>query len=210
MRSSVALGSLLNLTPRIAIEGETMKKLIWIAALAGVAMTAHANEVLVNTGFETGDVSPWVTDLDFSGGTGTAWFATDTDSFTGKWCAENIGNMRLAQMFTPTATTDISSISFALKQPVAINTAYDFIYADGSIDEFLIFEQNGDWNVYDVTANLDPSKTLAGFGIYGLTGTADDRSFVDDIHIDAKAVPEPASMTALAFGALALIRRRRK
>ena len=65
-----------------------------LACAAVIAATpAAATNILDNPGLETGSLSPWYQNNDFSDGTN--WFVTDADSHSGDFSAEDTGNKEL-------------------------------------------------------------------------------------------------------------------
>ena len=167
-------------------------------------------ELLANPGFETEALSPWFQDRTF--GTITEnWNVTSTVSNSGTFSATDVGNAELRQNFAATAASSITSVTFFAEHPDATITAlaYDFFYTDGTDKEFLVFTTGTGFNSFDVTAQLDPSKTLDGFSVFGNSG---GRTYFDDASIKVKSVPEPTSLTLMALGGVALrvVSRRRR
>ncbi len=176
------------------------RNLLLTLGLFGVFTSAHAN-ILVNPGFETGDMTGWTT---------SSFTATNNDSHTGNWSAINFGNITLSQAFTPIAATDITEFSVWAKQPnfSQFFFAIDFNYTDSTSEEF--FGTGGtatNWTKYDFTANLNLSKTLSSITVYGNSGGT---TLYDDFVLNTNPVPEPASFAVLGLGAFALLRRRKK
>jgi hypothetical protein len=183
-----------------------MRKSVAIAALLAVGSQTFAFNILVNAGFEDGVLDPWKQTRDFGGP--EDWNATTADSFTGRWSATDRGNKFIEQRCAAVAGTDVIKVSFALKNLDATINAYTFLYSDNTEGEFLISHTNANWNVYDVTSNLDRSKSLVGVGVYGVSGGTTERTYLDDVLVDV--VPEPATILAMGAGLAALASRRRK
>jgi len=173
---------------------------------ATVCSFAAANgNVLLNPGFETGDLTGWTT---------SGFTAVDTDAHSGTWSAFTSGNNYIEQEFASIPDSQVTEVSMWIKQPnagsVYIN-AVDLLYDDGSSNEFVPEPANsGGWAKEDVTSLLDPLKNLDGLRVWGYTMGGDaDFTYYDDLVVNA-SVPEPASLAALGLGAIALIRRRQQ
>jgi hypothetical protein len=192
-----------------------MKNVVRYLACVALAFAspATAANVLSNAGFESGSLSPWFQDHSFS--SGTDWFVTNADSHSGTYSAEDTGNKELRQNFAGIAGSSITQFSFWAEHPVegtASLLAYDFFYSDSTSAEFLVDTVGTGWTLFDVLANLNTSKTLVGFSIYG-NSYPGDITRVDDFVINVGgAVPEPASwaMMLLGFAAIGMAVRRRR
>ena len=179
-----------------------------------VATPATATNVLVNPGFETGSLTPWYQGNDFS--SGTNWFVTNVDSQSGTYSAEDTGNKELRQDFAGVLGSTIDQVSFWARHPnegTDSALAYDFYYSDNTSAEFLVNLVGLDWNFFDVTAQLNTTKTLVGFSIYGNSLGDPPVTRADNFVIDvAGGVPEPGTwaMMMLGFGVTGLVMRRRR
>jgi hypothetical protein len=177
-----------------------------IAVTFGIAGSSLAMNLVSNSGFESGVLSPWVQDSNFAPAD-EDWNVTNADSFTGSFSATDVGDKGLFQGFTVPNKFHITDVSFAIRNLDGSLNAYDLIYSDSTKGTFLYFPTDGNWHVVDVTANVDTTKVLSGIRIFGVSGGDTQRTFVDDVQVDA--VPEPATMAALGVGAMAFLRRRR-
>ena len=177
-----------------------MRKITLAVALVVLcASAAMANEIIVNGDFETGALDPWFNAQNFCGGPCQEWAVTNSDSHSGAFSAMDIGNIELRQDFTGVAGSSITSASFWVKNSVGVN-AVDFHYSDSTLEEFVVFSDSNVWTLQDVTADINPSKTLVGFSIWGCdTGCI---SFVDDVSIVSN-VPEPGTLAMLGTGIFA-------
>ena len=192
-----------------------MKTIIKALACAAflAATPAAATNILDNPGFETGTLSPWYVGDNVSGG--TVWSVTDADSHSGTYSAEDTGNIELRQDFAGVLGSSIGEVSFWAEHPIQgtnADLAFDFYYSDSTSAEFLVDLSGTDWNFFNVTAQLDPTKTLTGFSIFG-NGTGDNPvTRADDFTIDVPSVPEPATwaMMILGFGLTGFAMRRRR
>jgi len=179
--------------------------LIVVAAGALSASPVLAVNILVNPGFETGDLSPWYQGMDFGGLEN--WNATSADAHSGTFSATDSGNKRIQQDFAPTPTSDITELSFWLKNVFGSINAVDFIYDDGTTDEKLLDPNDGEWHFYDMTAHLLPGKNLQTLGIWGVLDQGESRTYVDDAKIDV--VPGPGAAALVGVAGLVGMRRRR-
>jgi len=180
-------------------------KFFAIAAIAATAVSANAVNILVNPGFETGNFAGWTT---------SGQSVQSSVVHTGQLASFSNGNFFIKQVVGAVATSSVNEISIWAMQPnVGSNYffAFQVQYTDASWDVFVGGNANtGGWSHHDFTSQLDAGKSIALFEVYGYTSGQpnSDLSYFDDAVLDV--VPEPATMAALGFGALALIRRKRK
>ena len=135
-----------------------------------------SHELLQNPGFETGSISPWVTGI---------WVVTATYPHSGTYCACDVGNYSVMQWVDTTPASQVQSVTFWTRQPdQPAAQAYDFLYADGSYEEFGN-SPTANWQQFDVTSHLNRGKSLVGFRIWGYSGggPGPDSSYVDDVSI---------------------------
>ena len=88
---------------------------VYIAAIyvAGNAPTLLGANLLTNSGFESGALSPWFQDHVFGGG--EDWNVTTADAHSGLYSATNTGNKEIRENFSPVPVQNITSISFWAK-----------------------------------------------------------------------------------------------
>ena len=175
-----------------------MNKLLVSTALAASVMAlsavpAAATNLLSNPGFESGALSPWYQARDFSGHGGANWAVETTVVHSGTYAAGSDDNYELRQDFTPTAGSSISDISVWANVDAM---AYDLFYTDGTDSEFLVFGSKT-WQQFDLTSNLDVSKTLSGISFFGNSGA---QAYIDDAVVDAGGVPEPVTWVLMLVG----------
>jgi len=133
-------------------------------------------EMLQNPGFETGSLYPWTTNN---------WIVDTIYPRQGRYCASVVGNYWIRQDIHPIFTAFLSHITFWARQPEApAAQAYDFIYSDSTIEEFVHYP-TADWAQYDVTANLNQQKVLVAFQLWGYSGGGPnpDSTYIDDVSI---------------------------
>ena len=205
-------------TSHVKLTSSKLSLSIAILATVMAASAAQAN-VLVNSGFETGALTPWAQTADFgSQAFNSNWAITSADAHSGSFSATDVGNKKIEQSFAGVAASSITQVSFWLKHPDGNNVpaAFDFTYSDASVGEFVVNTSSHGWTFFDVTADLDTSKTLVGFGVFGCDcgNKNNSTTLVDDFLIQtAGGVPEPATWALMlmgTFGAGAMLRRQRK
>jgi len=136
--------------------------------------------LLINEGFETGDLPPWTTEV---------WYVTDTDPHGGSYCATDVGNYWIKQEIIPTDVSLILEISFWSRQPEMAIQAVDFYYSPTDYDEFIVWP-GADWTFHDVTSELRPTGILQAIRVWGYSGGGgeEDRTYVDDFMIDGNII----------------------
>ena len=178
-----------------------------IVCLTLLAANGFAGNVLVNPGFETGTLPPWLNTFDFC--SGCTWAVTSADSNSGLYSAFVGGNRALEQDFAAIADPSITEASLWLKMPDTGIAAVYFLYSDATYSQNIVSVGNT-WTQFDVTSFLDPTKSLVAFGVFGCTGCPGlSETFADDFVVNV--VPEPGSMILLGtglIGAAGVARRR--
>src|ERR1017187_2818539 len=171
-----------------------------LVLIAGVP--AFAGELLSNGGFETVFLPPWAAGRDFCFGTCIPWQVTNSTSHSGTFSATVTGNFELRQDFTPTAGSSISSVTFWAIAGFGYG-AIDFFYTGGSDEEFLYNASSTSWTFVDATADVNASKVLSGFSIWG--GSPDGVDFYDDVSIiGGTSTPEPGTFALLGSAILGM------
>ena len=172
-----------------------MTKTIAAIALASIAGVASAQNILVNAGFETGVLDPWYASNNNP-------FVTSDEAHSGTYSVAAFGSDEVRQDFAAIAATTITEVSVWIKRAGGPFDQYTFYYSDGSSVNHLLSGQGDDWQQFDLTSNLDLSKELTGFSIFG---TSSGPAYMDDFVI----TPAPASIALMGLGGLAATRRRR-
>jgi hypothetical protein len=182
-----------------------MKPLVTaVLAAAMVGAPAGAANILVNPGFEDGVLDPWYQKADYGGPEN--WNVTTADFHTGLYSATDRGNKLIAQDFDPVPVADILEASVWVRNlDASINAVY-FEYSDFTTQEEILFHPNDAWNYWDMTAYLASGKELISFGVYGVSGGATERTYVDDWVLDV--IPAPAGLVVLSIGLVGARRRR--
>jgi len=133
-------------------------------------------EMLQNPGFETGSLYPWTTNN---------WIVDTIYPHQGRFCASTVGYNWIRQDIHRIYSPFLSHITFWARQPEApAGLAYDFIYSDSTIEEFVHYP-TADWAEYDVTTNLNQQKVLVAFQLWGYSGGGPnpDSTYIDDVSI---------------------------
>ena len=166
--------------------------------------TACAQELTTNGGFETGDLTGWTL-----GGSASA-FVTTSPVHSGTYSAKltpGTSDNILYQTINTTAG-DVYSFSVWLIDTGRAGDSSDFdkLYWDGNIVPGSPTFVPGDsvWHNYSFDLQATGSTTQIGVEAYNPSGNY----FLDDVSVMAAPAPEPASLSLIALGAVALFRRR--
>jgi hypothetical protein len=135
---------------------------------------------LINPGFETGSLPPWTTDN---------WTVTNTDYYSGVYCAQDIENHWIRQDFSPIPVAGINSVTLWERQPSGpAFGAIDFFYSPSDYDEFLVAPGDG-WTFEDITSFLRSTGSLTAIRIWGYSGPSPELTRIDDVAIDVQGTP---------------------
>ncbi len=142
-------------------------------------------ELLQNTGFETGSLAPWYQ------GAGNHWVITTIFPHSGTYCATDTGNYWIRQDFAqPVPAESIISITIWSRQAPPNKPAYlqafDLMYSDFTYYEDVVYP-DALWRQWNITSWLTMDKLLSGLRIWGFWSSdpADDSTYIDDISIIA-------------------------
>jgi len=133
-------------------------------------------EVLKNGDFEKGTLPPW---------TSNVWKVDTINPHGGQYCAYDVGNYFVEQVFSPIPASIVQQVTFWARQPdQPAAQAYYLLYDDGSAEEFVHFPTPS-WQQFDITANLNRGKNLKGLRIWGYSGggPGPDSTYVDDASV---------------------------
>lgn len=206
-----------------------MKKLLAVCAVLAVASSAHAN-LLVNGGFETGDMTGWVKDQPFGNST---WdnpatanpfgipiapaSGTYMASAISGWDTSRNGSMILQTFYNPGGDTTVSfegrAYNAFVGNPVSpfdtgVQIGFDptgagDIYS-GSIVWLPEVWATGMWeNRSQTFLNVPAGNNTVLIRSIHKWGIEWNMSFADDVSVTV--VPEPSSMLALASGLGAMV-----
>ena len=167
----------------VAMSGRNM-----VSVLLNVsgAASGSGTDILLNSGFESGTLSPWFQGRNFCSGACEQWADLLYHPIQGTWDAGNEGNMEMRQNFSATDTSTITRVAYYVRQPNnGIAEAFDFFYTDGSDEEFVVFLTGANWQSFDVTADVAAGKSLTGFSLWGYSSSAASMpmTFVDGVEI---------------------------
>jgi hypothetical protein len=148
----------------------------------GAQLFPTAQELLQNNGFETGALPPWHQ-------MSSTWIITTIFPHSGTYCAADVGNYWIRQNFAqPVLTDSITSITFWSRQPDNQIQAFDFMYADSTYYEWIVWP-TVNWQYFDITSWLagQMGKTMVGLRFWGYVGggPAPDSTYTDDLSIIA-------------------------
>ena len=148
-------------------------------------------EVIVNGGFETGNLEPWVNPTSYP----DKWDVVSAESHSGSFSAYTYtgssgGMAVLSQSFSPTLVDNITSFHYwyyaeTMSSP---NLALGLWFSDGSYDQDVIWGiLTNQWAFRDVMSTLQghSGKYLVKIGIYDILQTG---LYIDDVCLEA--IPE--------------------
>lgn len=175
------------------------RTVVALAFLLVAASPAMAVNILLNSGFEDGDLAPWFQGRDLT--TAGPWEATMSDAHDGDWSAFVGGNREIRQDFAAVASENVNELSLWLRMPGG-PPAISFVttFYDDNTENGDTFNIGTDWTFVDFTALLVGGKNLVGIGVFGCNGCGGEQlTFLDDALVDAR-VPAPATLLLLIPG----------
>jgi hypothetical protein len=191
------------------------KTLAILFAATSLVAVANASEMITNGGFETGDLSGWVSGA-MSGSVHVNTPLAHSGKFSAYEQADNLNGSEafLEQTITTTQVADISSFSVWLHtEGVAIQL--DILDGKGGLFEYdRTFGDTGrGWVEWDLLSMIKGGGSLTqisqiDFQINGVDAGNNHSVLLDDASLQTQATPEPSTALLLA-PAVAIFARRR-
>lgn len=147
---------------------------------------AGSTNLIQNPNFATGTLSPWAVGRNYCSTGCNPWRVSHVDPYYGPADAVDTGNIEIVQDFSGTATSSITAVTFWIRHASSssLPTAYDFFYADGTDDEYVVFTTDASWTGFNVTSNLASGETLDGFSAWGFQSASGSQLvFLDAVDI---------------------------
>jgi MYXO-CTERM domain-containing protein len=182
-----------------------------VAISLAVAASAHGTNLLSNSGFETGDLTGWSQNANYSAA-GGLWSAESTVVFAGNYAAVCDDDTALYQTFAPVAVSTVTAAGFEILQNPGEISYADLLFSDGR-SAGATFDPTTSWTYVDLMPYLnDGNGYLDGIEVYGYSigGTEGGPTYVDNFVVNTAAGATPSPAAILPFGLGLLARRRRK
>ncbi|MDP9126421.1 MAG: choice-of-anchor J domain-containing protein [Pseudomonadota bacterium] len=201
-----------------------------LASALALAGTANAATTLLSEGFDsvyTLASHGWVLTNNSSPGGTTGWFTGEDFLFpsqdgTGGYAAANfnnaaaggtIDNWLITPQFSTANNGHVSLWLRGLANPDFPDTVkFGFSNGDSATSAFTtgtLVTATGDWTEYSFAYVAGGAGSMGRFAIE-YTGSADVSNYIGVDTLSITAVPEPATWAMFAFGAAALVARRRR
>lgn len=129
--------------------------------------------MLGNPDFETGQLSPWVTN--------GAWVISNSPH-DGSFAAEDVGNFNISQTIAPVPVANLTSASFWTYHNPNDGPLMeiDWTYSDNSKGQLVLFSQQlANWVFVDLLPLMDKSKSLTNITCWGFSGGGSQLTRVD-------------------------------
>jgi hypothetical protein len=176
--------------------------------LLACAVPALGGNMLVNPGFETGDLTGWPHSA-FQGSIAPSTAQTHGGGFSVKFSSVNSASLAMSQDVAPTLVSQIREVSLWYKRtgnPNASPAGIRLLYTDGSFTDTTTDAAANNWTYLDLTTLLAPGKLLQSMQI-SAAGQGQSVYF-DDVTVNLVPAPAGGLVGVVALG-LAGRRRRR-
>lgn len=170
--------------------------------------------MIVNGGFESGNLAPWYEDRTF--GATRPWIIGSLDPNSGSNYAFNLGPLELRQDFLPILGSQITQFSFFVSHqfPNRGNPNIEIFYSDGNssgLQEIILDPSHATgssssgwiWDEVNLLTYVDPGREVSGISVVGIS---DNVLGIDSFTLEA--IPEPSAffLIAMAFFGLRMFR----
>lgn len=192
-----------------------MKKVLVFALIAMVAGSAMAQNVVLNPGFETAGGETWLAQDWTLAGSGV--WRNDANPYAGTW------HLSIDASQDPAALQTIDGLSAWADLPITLSAYVEVVGGDGgnvymganqfdSSDTFISNHESaqiwGTTGYEQFFVNFDGAANLDSIEVYFKSDEVSGRRFDID-NVSLTAIPEPATMSLLGLGALAMVLRRK-
>jgi hypothetical protein len=172
------------------------------------AAPAFASNMLVNPGFETGDLTAWPHSA-FQGNIAPSTAQTHSGGFSVKFSSVSSASLAMSQDVDPTPVSQIGEVSLWYKRtgnPNASPAGIRLLYTDGSATDTTTDPSANNWTYLDLTSLLAPGKLLQTVQI---TAAGQNQSvYFDDVTINTVPAPATGLVAAMSLGLMGRRRRR--
>ena len=178
-----------------------------VAGLMTACAAASAENIILNPGFETGDLTHWP-HAAIGGSISVTQASSHSGAYSVRFTSVNASTMTILQGVSPTPTEYLSDVSFWYRyggNPNAAPATFRILYTDLTMDSFQTTGTPSSWTRLDVTSLLAAGKSIQQIEV--LAGGQGQHVYVDDVTMSV--VPAPGAAALLGFAATGMRRRRR-
>ena len=178
-----------------------------LLALASFALAAHAQNLVVNPGFETGSFSGYTVTEASSGSNVSVNSVPHTGAFGASFGAISGLPDTISQSIA-TVPGQSYTVSYFLRIRANDQTTnlQGFTASFGGTSQTQPGIVPSEYTLQSFNSTATSTSTTLSFAAFTLQGFFD----LDDVSVVATPVPEPASLAALGLGAVALLKRRKR